>query len=60
MTDLRRPTYGHRPPGIGATRVGTGTPIFIGDPPALRRVETRTFDDSDNILVRYIPLDAAN
>lgn len=26
--------------------------------PALRRVETRTFDDSDNILVRYVPLDA--
>ena len=49
-----------RPPGIGATKLGAGAPIFIGDHPALRRVETRTFDDSDNILVRHIPLDAAN
>jgi len=35
-----------------------GTPIFTGDNPVLRRVETRTFDDSDNILVRYVPLES--
>ncbi|MEV4239935.1 dihydrofolate reductase family protein [Nocardia sp. NPDC049737] len=45
---------------IGATTLGAGTPIFIGDHPALRRVETRTFEDSDNILTRYVPIDAAN
>ncbi|WP_433204465.1 dihydrofolate reductase family protein [Nocardia sp. CA-107356] len=43
---------------VGSTTLGAGTPIFTGDHPALRRVETRTFDDSDNILVRYVPLDA--
>ena len=42
---------------IGATTLGEGTPIFTGDHPALRRVETRTFEDSDNILLRYVPLD---
>ncbi|MFI7667333.1 dihydrofolate reductase family protein [Nocardia sp. NPDC049526] len=45
---------------IGATTLGAGTPIFSGDHPALRRLETRTFEDSDNILVRYAPFDAAN
>ncbi|MFI6369092.1 dihydrofolate reductase family protein [Nocardia sp. NPDC050630] len=45
---------------IGAATLGGGTPIFTGNHPPLRRVETRTFDDSDNIFVRYVALDGSN
>jgi dihydrofolate reductase len=39
---------------IGPVLVGAGTPIFDGKPPvSLRLIDTRTWDDSGNILVRY-------
>ena len=39
---------------IGPVLVGAGTPIFDGKPPvSLRLIDTRTLDDSGNILVRY-------
>jgi len=34
--------------------IGAGTPIFDGQPPAsLRLIDTRTWDSSGNVLVRY-------
>jgi dihydrofolate reductase len=39
---------------IGSVIVGAGTPIFDGQPAvSLRRIDTRTWDGSENILVRY-------
>ena len=39
---------------IGPVLVGAGTPVFEGGPPvSLRLIDTRTWDDSGNILVRY-------
>jgi dihydrofolate reductase len=39
---------------IGQVIVGRGTPIFTGQPPvALRLIDTRTWNGSDNVLVRY-------
>jgi dihydrofolate reductase len=39
---------------ISPVLVGAGTPIFDGKPPvSLRLIDTRTWDDSGNILVRY-------
>jgi dihydrofolate reductase len=39
---------------IGAVVLGGGTPLFRGAPPAgLQLLDTRTFDGSDNVLVRY-------
>jgi dihydrofolate reductase len=39
---------------IGNVIVGAGTPIFDGQPPvSLRRIDTRTWDGSENVLVRY-------
>jgi dihydrofolate reductase len=39
---------------IGPVLVGAGTPIFDGKPPvSLGLIDTRTWDDSGNILVRY-------
>jgi dihydrofolate reductase len=39
---------------VGATVLGGGTPIFVAPPPAgLRLLGTQTWDDSDNVLVRY-------
>jgi dihydrofolate reductase len=39
---------------LGAVVVGGGTPMFDGPAPAsLRLVETRTWDDSSNVLLRY-------
>jgi dihydrofolate reductase len=39
---------------IGNDSVGAGTPIFAGGPPvALRRIDTRTWDGSENVPVRY-------
>jgi dihydrofolate reductase len=39
---------------IGPVIVGAGTPIFDGQPAgSLRRIDTRTWDGSVNILVRY-------
>lgn len=38
---------------VGATPLGAGTPLFAPNLPALHPLGTRTFDDSDNILVRY-------
>lgn len=39
---------------LGAVVVGEGTPAFAGaEPPSLRLIDTRTWDDSDNVLVRY-------
>jgi dihydrofolate reductase len=39
---------------LGAVVVGGGTPIFDGPPPgSLRLADTRRFDGSDNLLVRY-------
>jgi dihydrofolate reductase len=39
---------------VGATVLGDGTPIFVTLPPAgLQLLGTKTWDDSDNVLVRY-------
>ena len=39
---------------VGATVLGDGTPIFVAPPPAgLKLLGTETWDDSDNVLVRY-------
>jgi dihydrofolate reductase len=39
---------------IGATVLGGGTPMFDGQPPvSLRLIDTRTWDGSGNVLVRY-------
>ncbi len=39
---------------IGPVIVGAGTPIFNGQPLAsLRRIDTRTWEGSENVLVRY-------
>jgi hypothetical protein len=39
---------------VGGRVVGGGTPIFAAKPPAsLGLVETRTWEGSDNVLVRY-------
>ena len=39
---------------VGATVLGDGTPIFVSPPPAgLHLLGTETWDDSDNVLVRY-------
>jgi dihydrofolate reductase len=39
---------------IGPVVVGAGTPVFDGRPPtSLRLLETRTWDGSGNVLVRY-------
>jgi dihydrofolate reductase len=47
---------------IGSVILGDGTPIFDGHPDAsLRLVDTRTWDGSDNVLVRYeVAYDNAN
>lgn len=39
---------------IGPVVVGSGTPVFDGHPAvSLRRIDTRTWDGSGNVLVRY-------
>jgi dihydrofolate reductase len=39
---------------IGNVVLGEGVPVFEGKPPAsLRLVEVRTWEDSDNVLLRY-------
>ena len=39
---------------VGSVILGAGTPIFDGQPPvSLRLIETRTWDGSNNVLVRY-------
>ncbi len=39
---------------IGNIVLGEGVPVFVGKPPAsLRLLEVRSWEDSDNILVRY-------
>jgi hypothetical protein len=39
---------------IGHVIVGTGTPLFDGQPAiSLRLIDTRTFSGSENVLVRY-------
>lgn len=39
---------------IGPVIVGAGTPVFGGQPAwALRLIDTRTWDGSENVLVRY-------
>jgi dihydrofolate reductase len=39
---------------IGNVVLGEGVPVFVGKPPAsLRLVEVRTWEDSDNVLLRY-------
>jgi dihydrofolate reductase len=39
---------------IGQVIVGAGTPVFDGQPAvSLRLIDTRTWDGSDNVLVRY-------
>ena len=39
---------------IGPVVLGGGTPIFAGQPPvSLRLVDTRRWDSSENLLVRY-------
>jgi len=39
---------------IGPVVVGSGTPVFDGQPAvSLRRIDTRTWDGSGNVLVRY-------
>jgi hypothetical protein len=38
----------------GAVMLGDGTPIFEGGPAVSRRpIDSRTWDDSDNVLLRY-------
>ena len=39
---------------IGNLLLGEGVPVFVGKPPAsLRLIDVRSWEDSDNILVRY-------
>jgi dihydrofolate reductase len=39
---------------IGNVVLGEGVPVFVGKPPAsLRLIDVRSWQDSDNILVRY-------
>jgi dihydrofolate reductase len=39
---------------IGPVLVGAGTPLFDGQPPvSLRLLDTRTWEDSGNVLARY-------
>ena len=39
---------------VGSVIVGAGTPIFDGQPAvSLRLIDTRTWDGSNNVLVRY-------
>ena len=39
---------------IGNVVLGEGVPVFVGKPPAsLRLIDVRSWEDSDNILVRY-------
>ena len=39
---------------IGNVALGAGTPVFDGQPAiSLRLIDTRTWDDSENVLVRY-------
>jgi dihydrofolate reductase len=39
---------------VGAVVLGEGTPAFTNPPPApLRLLDSRTWDGSDNVLVRY-------
>jgi len=39
---------------IGNMILGEGVPVFVGKPPAsLRLIDVRSWEDSDNILVRY-------
>jgi dihydrofolate reductase len=39
---------------IGNVVLGEGVPVFVGKPPAsLRLLDVRSWEDSDNILVRY-------
>jgi dihydrofolate reductase len=38
---------------IGALFLGDGTPVVGEGAPPLRRIDARTFDNSDNVLVRY-------
>ena len=39
---------------IGTVVLGEGVPVFVGKPPAsLRLIDVRSWQDSDNILVRY-------
>ena len=39
---------------VGSVIVGAGTPLFVGQPAvSLRLIETRTWDGSNNVLVRY-------
>lgn len=40
---------------VGATVLGGGTPIFGTAVPALRLLESRRFDGSDNVLLRFAP-----
>jgi dihydrofolate reductase len=43
---------------IGAVILGSGTPALVGDPPvSLQLIDTRTWEDSGNVLVRYAVLD---
>ncbi len=39
---------------IGNLILGQGVPVFVGQTPlALRLVDTRRWEDSDNVLLRY-------
>ena len=39
---------------VGSVILGAGTPIFDGQPAvSLRLIDTRTWDGSNNVLVRY-------
>jgi dihydrofolate reductase len=38
---------------VGGVILGGGTPIFEDHSTSLRRLDTRTFDGSDNVLLRY-------
>ncbi len=39
---------------VGNLILGQGVPVFVGQPPtALRLIDTRRWEDSDNVLLRY-------
>lgn len=38
---------------VGPVALGEGVPAFEGKPPALRLIDTRTWEGSSNVLVRY-------